>query len=310
MLRTLALATLSVSFVPIASAQSPAMPPMKTIAIKPGDSDAYLETTHKPLAATEELEVSVFARLAKADSAAEHDGKLVLKISSTFDSPESHSHAPDLRPRLIIEIPLSSANDAYGESRACRRGGDGALTFVYTAGLDEDNFVPFKVAQTGREFRFLLNKYLCRALAASYQCSYGPFEPFVEQKLPSDMTQWKVGEVTVVELDSKGAQAQAESSAVKLTSAKKPFDYASCAKIAPSDGLCCVGNKTTTWHCGGTPVGEGWHKVSGDCYHRETGGSCSDTDPPKEIDLQSDSIRLPNNEKKSNGNSLDAKFAK
>lgn len=222
------------------------------------------------------IDVSVRARLQQVDGDPKQEGALVLGVQSEFRDGKPHRQPSlDLSPRLIIELPLSSSGDAYGESRRCYVSREGALTFVFTAGLDEKNFMQFAPSEE-REFQFSLNKYLCRAMAAPFQCPTVFGGPTTAVKLPSDMSKWVVGGYRSVELSSKAAQATAEISPIVLQSDGKPFDYGTCARIAPSNGLCCVQHKTTEWHCGGKPEGEGWDQVSGDCWHRETGGSCSE----------------------------------
>lgn len=257
-----------------AGSSSTVAPKTKTIEVKKGARFAASETKQGAVRGDKQIDVDVRARLVKADAALKSGGDLMLTIISELDEP---GHSPFLpgQPRLFIELPLSSSGDAYGESRSCGVTKEGVPTFVFTAGLDEKNFVPFAAAESDREFRFSVNKYLCRAFAAPFKCQSGP-RVTTEEKLPSDMAHWKVGAISFVRLDSKGEPAKAEVSEIKLSSSGEPFDYATCAKVAPSNGLCCVAHKTTEWHCGGKPEGTGWHQVSGDCYHRETGGSCEE----------------------------------
>ena len=72
------------------------------------------------------------------------------------------------------------------------------------------------------------------------------------------MRRWKIGALSSIELTSEGAAAKAEASDILVTTSGKAFDYNTCAAVAPSNGLCCVQHRTTEWHCGGTPTGEGW----------------------------------------------------
>jgi len=256
----------------------PVAPQSKThvIEVRPGGTTAFSRTTERvPVSGAKEVEVSVRARLVKADRAPEHDGRLVLQVLSRFQDPTLRDGFPAPVDELNIRLVLSSVADAYGESRECSISHTGAAAFTFTAGLDEQNFVAFEAAKDERDFRFSLNKYLCRALAAPFRCD-DAFGRVSEVKLPSVMSRWKVGVLSSIELDSKGAPAKVEASDIAITSSEKDFDYATCAAVAPSNGMCCVGHKTTEWHCGGTPEGPGWHQVSGDCYHRETGGSCSE----------------------------------
>jgi len=203
-----------------------------------------------------EVYTDLRARLTQADAAGR--GELWLVLSA-----ESGAHQ-----QLTLRIPLSSTEDAYGESRSCtaESGGD-ALTF--TAGLDEANFVPFAPATGAKQFHLLLNKYLCRALAAPFHCGGRTVT------LAGSWTSWRLGGRASLELSAdRPAQLEVETSAIRATSVA--FDRARCAVVAPSNGVCCVAGRTTQWHCGGSPAGSGWHQVSGDCFHRETGGSCKD----------------------------------
>ncbi len=167
--------------------------------------------------------------------------------------------------QLEIRIPLASTEEAYGESRSCKVLRDGSLAAVLTAGLDEPNFVPFATSLSAHDFHFLLNKYLCRALAAPVRCGNR------EYTLPQNIQFSRIDQLEV-QLHSDAPAA------FEISFDRRPtdvlFDYKQCEKIAPSGGLCCVAGKTTEWHCGQKPQGEGWHQVSGSCFHRETGGSC------------------------------------
>jgi hypothetical protein len=118
------------------------------------------------------------------------------------------------------------------------------------------------------DFHLLLNKYLCRALAAPFHCADRTVA------LPSVWSSWRVAEKASLTL-SADAPARLQLSSAATNSNGIAFDPAQCAVVAPSSGICCVAHKTTEWHCGGTPAGPGWHQVSGECFHRETGGSCT-----------------------------------
>ena len=218
-------------------------------------------STRTAVAADKEVEASFRARLTQAGASANKGGRLEFVFSAFLQAPVPVT--------VSIHVPLASETEAYGESRSCRWDHD-QLRVTFTAGLDEKNFVAFKTAAQEREFRFLLNKYLCRVLAAPLQCGGR------EVTLSKDVAKWRLGGETQLVLASRGAPARAETSAVELWRGGKPFDYAQCEKIAPSNGLCCVGGKTTEWHCGSSPAGEGWRQVSGSCFHRETGGSCKE----------------------------------
>ena len=241
------------------------------LATKPGQDTVTVQSHQSPLSAANEINVDLHARLLHADPKAQN-GNLTLAVVAKLDQASSRDGMAQ-QPLLIIEIPLSSTADAYGESRSCSTSKEGRLTFTYSAGLDEKNFTRFNSGDE-REFQFLLNKYLCRALAAPFRCSK-PGGTSFEQKLPNDMGLWKVGESSYIKLSSTVSPAKASVSRIELSTSGHTFDYANCEKIAPSNGMCCVGHKSTQWHCGGTPVGEGWHQVSGDCFHRETGASCN-----------------------------------
>lgn len=189
---------------------------------------------------------------------------------------EYHDGTSDQGQRIMGKIPIASTEEAYGEERSCSVNARGEREMVFTAGLDEDNFVAFlPSAGEAKQFQFLLNKYLCRILAAPFRCDG------IATPLPSaaaDMRRWRIVAAGVMLRSTAGSAL--ELTPVVVTGGTVPFDYAQCAKIAPSDGLCCVQSKTTEWHCGGTPSGPGWHQVSGECFHRETGGSCKDGSVP------------------------------
>ncbi|MDP9038126.1 MAG: hypothetical protein M3O02_02485 [Acidobacteriota bacterium] len=169
--------------------------------------------------------------------------------------------------RITLRIPLSSTEDVYGESRSCTAGPGGARELTFTAGMDEENFADFAASAAPHAMHLLLNKYLCRALAAPFHCDGQ------EVRVPADWTRWSLAPSASLQLSS-AAPATAIVSSVAIKSTGVPFDSARCAEIAPSEGMCCVAGKSTEWHCGGTPVGEGWHQVSGECFHRETAGRC------------------------------------
>ncbi len=185
---------------------------------------------------------------------------------------ERRPHPGQPAQRIVGKVPISSTEEAYGEERTCTVNGKGQREMVFTAGLDEENFAGFSAsAGEAREFHFLLNKYLCRILAAPFRCN-GAAVDWPEDAL--DMRSWRI--VSSGVMLRSAARSTLEMTPVAVTSRDVPFDYAQCAKVAPSSGLCCVQGKTTEWHCGGTPAGQGWHQVSGECFHRETGGSCRD----------------------------------
>lgn len=173
------------------------------------------------------------------------------------------------RDLVTVRIPISSTEDAYGEERACKVRKDGLRELTFTAGLDEPNFVDFRAAKDAHGFSFLLNKYVCRVLAAPFHCGAQ------EVALPKNWASWRMARRADVRLSSDAA-ASMNVSPVFLTEGDKAFDFARCAVEAPSKGVCCVMGKTTEWSCGGKPQGEGWHQVSGECWHKETGGICSD----------------------------------
>jgi hypothetical protein len=196
--------------------------------------------------------VAVFsARLSKAD--ASQRGALWLEAEAAG----AHGEKATLR------APLSGTEEAYGEERTCTEAG-----MTYTAGLEEANYMAFQPGAAPHAFRVLLNRLLCRLLAAPFHCGGK------EVAMVTPWASWKLGKVRVV-LESDGPAA-AEVSAIQVRQTLTPFDHARCAVVAPSNGFCCVQGMTTEWHCGGTPVGEGWHQVSGECFHRETGGVCHD----------------------------------
>jgi hypothetical protein len=260
---------------PISASNTEINLPKGTIDLDPGGDwravGGAFADLGKAFSANQSIESTVVARLMNASGQPLQDGALELNLLfQTGSSLEGKQDAAD-GSELVITVPLSSSTDAYGESRSCIALDNGHTQFSYRAGLDEKNFVSYSNMASSREFHFLVNKYLCRALAAPFPCKGKKDGP---KALPADMGKWKIRGAHV-DLHSN-SPARVEVSKFMLSTSGKSFDYASCAKIAPSNGLCCVGGKTTEWHCGVKPDGEGWHQVSGDCYHRETGGSCSD----------------------------------
>ncbi len=175
-----------------------------------------------------------------------------------------HSGGPGAPVHVQVRLPLASTFDAYGEERSCTTA-DG---LVFTAGLDEQNFMPFQPKQTAQQFSFDLNKYLCRVLAAPFRCG-GKTIP-----LPQDVAGWTMAHEQFMQIRDIDTPTtfHATSADVQTNGA---FDAAQCPVIAPSQGMCCVGGKSTEWHCGGTPAGTGWHQVSGECFHRDTGATCT-----------------------------------
>jgi hypothetical protein len=204
-----------------------------------------------------ELFADVRAHLTVANAA--QRGELWLEVSAT------NSATPA---QITLRIPLANTGDVYGESRSCTTLPDGTDQLIFTAGMDENNFVDFSPAERDASFHLLLNKYLCRVLAAPFHCGTRTVS------LPSDWSNWRLGGSGALLL-SGDAPAKLSVSSASVTPHSTAFAADRCAVVAPSNGICCVAHKTTEWHCGGTPVGEGWHQVSGECFHRETGGSCS-----------------------------------
>jgi hypothetical protein len=253
--------------------------PKGTIELGPGGDwravGGAFADVNKAFPASQVTGATAEAQLMESGGQALRDGilelSLIFETGSSLEGKRDAANGSD----LVIRIPLSSSADAYGESRSCIVLDNGHVHFDYRAGLDEKNFVSYSKMESSREFHFLVNKYLCRALAAPFPCRGKRDGP---KLLPANMGQWKIRGAHI-DLHSNSSAAKVEVSKFTLTTTGKAFDYATCAKIAPSNGLCCVQHKTTEWHCGGKPEGDGWHQVSGDCYHRETGGSCSDNEP-------------------------------
>ncbi len=204
-----------------------------------------------------EVFVDLRARLEQADP--KQRGEVWLDVSAASDQ------APA---RLTLRIPLANTGDVYGESRSCSIAPDGHEELTFTAGMDEKNFMDFTPSGRDLDVHLLLNKYLCRALVAPFHCADH------NVTLPSAWSSWRLAESASVTL-SGDAPAKLDLSGAASVSSGVAFDPAQCAVVAPSNGMCCVAHKTTEWHCGGTPAGTGWHQVSGECFHRETGGSCS-----------------------------------
>lgn len=211
-----------------------------------------------------EVWANVSARL-KRVSAGAH-GTVWLIVSADYAGAAAAPGAPT---SLTIRIPLSSSEDLYGESRSCSARADGSLDLVFNAGLDEPNFIRFVSSTQSHDFHLMLNKYLCRALASPFHCAGH------EVSVPQDWSGWRLSRALRVAADP-ASSTTIDLGSLDLQATRKPFDRARCAVVAPSNGLCCVAGRVTEWHCGGTPAGAGWHQVSGECFHRETGGSCKD----------------------------------
>lgn len=213
-----------------------------------------------PVGATTEVFATFRARLTKADPM--QKGDLTLFVSADAANGE---HA-------IIRIPLASTGEAYGEERTCRTNPAGNRELVYTAGLDEANYVEFAAATDYKEFHFLLNRYLCRLLAAPFHCKGQSVS------LTAAWGTWRLGREMHVDLLS-AASATVDTTPITTLVTTQPFDRERCASVAPSGGFCCVGGHTTEWHCGGTPSTAGWEQISGECFHRETPTACHDGEP-------------------------------
>jgi hypothetical protein len=199
-----------------------------------------------------------------SDVKASAHGTVWLTVTARYTGHGAGSGAPT---NVSLRIPLSSTEDVYGESRSCSARRDGSLDLVFTSGMDEKNFARFASSTASQNFHLLLNKYLCRALASPFHCGSRAVT------LPQDWAAWRISHDMRISADP-ASSANLQLGNIQLQRTTIPFDRARCAVVAPSNGLCCVAGKTTEWHCGGTPVGAGWHQVSGECFHRETGGSC------------------------------------
>jgi hypothetical protein len=242
--------------VPALHAQTVAVVPQVTLISAPKhDARTALPTgVHVPAT---EVFADLHVHLEQADP--KQRGEVWLDVSAASDK---------LPARLTLRIPLANTGDVYGESRSCSIAPDGREELTFTAGMDEKNFMEFLPAGKDLGFHLLLNKYLCRALAAPFHCGGRTVT------LPSAWSSWRMAESSSLTL-SADAPAKLELSSAATVANGVRFDPAQCAVVAPSNGLCCVAHKATEWHCGGTPAGEGWHQVSGECFHRETGGSCT-----------------------------------
>lgn len=227
-------------------------------------STAGIAQSKPPVSPQTEVWANVRARISRAETEAHGTVWLTLHASYTGAAP-----APAAAKHVSLRIPLSSTEDVYGESRSCSARSNGSVDLVFTAGIDEKNFVRFASSTDSQTFHLLVNKYLCRALASPFHCGSR------EITLPQDWAGWKVSSAMRVSAEP-ASSATLDLGRVELERTTIPFDRARCAAVAPSNGLCCVAGKTTEWHCGGKPAGSGWHQVSGECFHRETGGSCHD----------------------------------
>lgn len=193
-----------------------------------------------------------------------HRGEAWFSFSAVYADPATHVVTP-----VTVRVPVSSTEYPYGEERSCNLTDPAHPRLTFSAGLDEQNYFAYRgSAAPPHALTFSLNKYLCRVLAAPFRCGTRTI------RFGDDLSRWTLASEAGVTL-SADAPATLRSTPVHIASGGS-FDPAQCATIAPSSGLCCVQGKTTEWHCGGTPVGEGWHQVSGECFHRETGGSCKD----------------------------------
>ncbi len=232
-----------------------AAPPMTLLSAPQHDAHTALHSdAHSPAT---EVFADLRAHLEQADP--KQRGELWLDVAASSDQSPA---------RLTLRIPLANTGDVYGESRSCSTAPDGSDELTFTAGMDEKNFMEFSPAGRDVGYHLLLNKYLCRALAAPFHCGGRMVT------LRAAWSSWRLSESAALTL-SADAPAKLELSSAATVSDGVQFDPAQCAVVAPSNGICCVAHKTTEWHCGGTPAGEGWHQVSGECFHRETGGSCS-----------------------------------
>ncbi len=216
----------------------------------------------QPAPATQNVSASFHAALPQADP--RHRGEAWFTLQAVYADPATHATTP-----VTIRIPISSTEYPYGEERSCDRTDPAHPQLTFSAGLDEKNYIAWRSSNEPlHAFEFSLNKYLCRVLAAPFHCGGQPV------RLSNDLSRWMLAPTAALTLSADGP-ATLRSTPVQLTGAGS-FDIAQCAVIAPSGGLCCVQGKTTEWHCGGTPAGEGWHQVSGECFHRETGSACKD----------------------------------
>ena len=101
------------------SSANSAFTAMHAIEAKADGKPSGQNTQGPALSAMDEVEVSVHARLVQVDAAPKHMGQLILTIVSEMDGAKMHDGFLVQQPRLIIELPLASTEDAYGESRQC-----------------------------------------------------------------------------------------------------------------------------------------------------------------------------------------------
>jgi hypothetical protein len=121
---------------------------------------------------------------------------------------------------VTVHVPLASSEKTLVESRSCAVDGAGSRQMTVVAGVDEANFVPFAAAKDGaplKDFRFELNKYLCRVIAMPFDCAGEPVE------LPKDLSQWRLAVDTSIDLGSV-APAALKTTDVTLTATKTAFD--------------------------------------------------------------------------------------
>lgn len=233
----------------------------RSLHVDHGDA-AELTPGLRGVPATKSQTASLTMALPEAD--AHRRGEAWFTFTAVYTDPATRLKTP-----VTVSVPLSSTEYPYGEERTCDVNDTAHPHFLFSAGLDEKNYLAYRgSADAPHAVAFSLNKYLCRVLAAPFRCGSRTVS------FSRDLSRWTLASQAGVTL-SADAPATLRSTPVRVKEGGA-FDIAQCAMLAPSNGLCCVQGKTTEWHCGGTPTGNGWHQVSGECFHRETGGSCKD----------------------------------
>ena len=170
--------------------------------------DAELGTNGAAYTATHEVRAAMTLQLTTADAA--QGGAVYLEFSAKRGSAE-----------VLLRVPLAGSQNTPGEGRECTVAADGSRTLRFTAGVDTASFVTFAPAAKAKEIDLLLNRYLCRAQAAPFDCAGVPVS------LPERWDGWQLAGRAQLKMTS-GAPATLKISPIVIAETAERFDHARC----------------------------------------------------------------------------------
>lgn len=178
--------------------------------------DAERGTGGAAYTASHEVRAAMTLQLTTADAA--QGGAVTLEFTAKRGTTD-----------VLLRVPLAGTNAAQGEARECTVAADGNRSLRFTAGVEPANFMAFAPAAKAKEIDLLLNRYLCRALAAPFDCAG------TAVSLPERWDGWKLAGTARLTMTS-GAPAVLKTSPVVIAETADRFSNAQCAASTEGAG--------------------------------------------------------------------------